>query len=106
MWNAGEEEARVRWETWPSLKTGLFYETLARLAEEGRSVTAGKPNLLQMAMLMAEYDQEVRLVKPPRVLQKIVMWLLAPVGWVLGYRSRPGEEGPATPVAGDEGRAR
>lgn len=89
MWNAGEVEARVRWQTFPTQRTAEFYETLAELAGEGKAVAAGKPDLLQMAVLMAEYDAEMRLTKPPRAVQKVLMWVLAPVGWLLGYRSRP-----------------
>lgn len=89
MWNAGEAEARVRWETTPTQRTAEFFETLAELAGEGKAVVAGQTDLLQAAVLMHEYDAELRLTKPPRAVQKLLMWVLAPVGWVLGYRSRP-----------------
>lgn len=89
VWNSGEEPVRVRWKTWPSLRTARFYETLADLAEQGRLPEKGSPPLLQMAVLLAEYGEELRLTRPPRPIQKILIGLLAPLGWLFGYHSRP-----------------
>lgn len=89
MWNSGEGEARVRWEVRPALKTGLFYERVAELEDEGRPLAAERKDLLQVAVMMAEYDRELRLVKPPRAVQKLLIWLVAPVGWLAGYRAHP-----------------
>lgn len=92
MWNAGEEEAKVRWETWPAQRTAEFFETLAELSEEGKPLTSGSPPLLQMAVLMAEYDAELRLTRPSRLIQRALIGVMAPMGWLLGYRSRPRQE--------------
>ncbi len=92
IWNASQEEARVRWETWPTLRTAEFYETLSELTDSKGPLHSAPPNLPQVAVLMAEYDEEVRLTRPARPLQKLLTGIVAPVGWLLGYRSRPQRE--------------
>jgi len=96
--NASQQEARVRWETWPPLRTAEFYETLSELTEPKGPLHSAPPRLPQVAVLLAEYDPEIRLTRPARPLQKLLTGVVAPVGWLLGYRSRPRSD-EATSVA-------
>ena len=84
--NVGDVEACVRMEVEPALRTEMFFETFFGLAKDGRTNSKGLPNLLSMAVILREYDDEVRLARPPAVVQRVVFTPLALVGRTLGYR--------------------
>ncbi len=88
MWNAGDSWARVNWQVRPALKTQQFFETVFGLASDGKVNGNGVPNLLQIAVMLREYDAVYRLPSPPRVVQRIIFGLLAPLARLLGYRAR------------------
>src|SRR5687768_9990258 len=44
VWNGGLEDAEVRWTVKPALRTEAFFETLFRLAQEGKVDDRGIPN--------------------------------------------------------------
>jgi hypothetical protein len=46
------------------------------------------PNPLQTAVIAHEFAAEVRLARPPLLVQKIVLGALAALGRRLGYRAR------------------
>lgn len=98
IWNAGEEDAKVLWETAPTQKTADFYEVLAELTDPTGPLHSAPPNLPQTAVLMAEYDREMRLTRPLRPVQKLMTGLVAPLGWLMGYRSRPQQGNPDAPA--------
>jgi quercetin dioxygenase-like cupin family protein len=87
MWNDGEGETHLLWQTRPALHTDNFFEILWRLMQEGKTNKSGMPNLLQATVIMRHYRHEFRLVKPPLIIQNIVFTLLAPVGRILGYHA-------------------
>ncbi len=87
MW-ATEAGVRVNWQTRPAMKTEAFFETVWGLARDGKTNDKGVPNLLRVALIAREYDEEYRLTSPPRAVQKILFGILAPVGKLLGYRIR------------------
>ena len=78
MYNAGETEARVNWQTRPALRTEIFFETLWELR---------KPKLLHLAVIMQEFSREFRPAQPPYWLLRILFGLLAPIGSLMGYRA-------------------
>lgn len=84
MWNPGPEDTSAIWQVRPALKTGAFFETMWRLAQE----TNGKPNLFRLAVAVREFDAEFRLVSPPRPVQQVMFGAFAFVGRLLGYRGR------------------
>jgi quercetin dioxygenase-like cupin family protein len=89
FWNArDDEEARVVWRTIPALKTETFFETLWGLARDGRTNAKGAPGLQQFAVLAQEYDDEFRLPRPSRAIQKLVFGVVAPIARRRGYRAR------------------
>lgn len=87
MW-APEAGARVNWQTRPALKTEAFFETVWGLAKDGKVNDKGVPNLLQLALIAREYEDEFRLASPPWAVQRALFGLLAPVGKLLGYHVR------------------
>jgi len=87
MWTA-EAGTRVNWQTRPALKTETFFETVWGLAKDGKVNDKGVPDLLRVALIAREYEDEFRLASPPRVVQRALFGLLAPVGRLLGYDAR------------------
>ena len=85
-WNVGDEEAHVVVEVAPALRTEMFFETFFGLAKDGRTNSRGLPNLLSMAVILREYDDEVHLARPPVVVQRALFGPLAVLGRRLGYR--------------------
>ncbi len=87
MW-AEEAGTRVNWQTRPALETEAFFETVWGLAKDGKVNDKGVPNLLRVALIAQEYEQEYRLTSPPRIVQRVLFGSLAPVGKLLGYPAR------------------
>jgi quercetin dioxygenase-like cupin family protein len=87
-WNAGPDEVRIKGEIRPALRTEHFFETFFGLGKDGKTNDKGLPNPLQLAVLMREYEDEIRLAKPAFAIQRMLFAPLAFVGRRLGYRSR------------------
>jgi hypothetical protein len=87
MWSE-EAGTRVKWQTRPALKTEAFFETVWGLAKDGKVNDEGVPNLLRVALIAREYEEEYCLVSPPRAVQRVLFAALAPVGRLLGYPAR------------------
>ena len=84
--NDGAEVAHVVGEFVPALRTEVFFETFFGLASDGKTNRKGLPNPLRMAVIMREYEDEIRLARPSARTQRAVLGPLAAVGRVLGYR--------------------
>lgn len=77
--NVGAKDARVRVVTEPAGKMEALYETLFALAHTGKvNPDTGKPNFWQMAVLMAEYRDELYAAPAAR--------LAALIARILGYK--------------------
>jgi quercetin dioxygenase-like cupin family protein len=90
-WNAGEEQAEFIVEVDPGDRFELMISTLFGLASDGKTNAKGFPNLLQIAVVTWEFDDIVRFVKPPRIVQRTLFGMLAPIGRALGYLPVYGE---------------
>jgi len=86
LWNAGHDEARLLFDVRPALKTEAAFETLFGLAREGKTNQQGMPNPLQGALLAREY--ETFFPRPPILLQRVALAILAPIARLVGYRAR------------------
>lgn len=87
FWNDGEQEAHaIQWFR-PALKTRAFFETLFALARDGKLDEDGMPELLQVAVMLPEFSDEIRLTRPPWPVQRAAAFLLGPVARGRGYRS-------------------
>ena len=54
---------------------------------EGKTDAKGRPSPLQMAVILAEYDDVMEIVGPPRWLQGLAIPLLARLGRARGLRA-------------------
>jgi quercetin dioxygenase-like cupin family protein len=86
-WNSGDEEAHVLGQFRPALRTEIFFETFFGLGQDGKTNRKGLPNPLQLAVLMREYEDEMRLARPSPRMQKMIATPLAAVGRRMGYRA-------------------
>lgn len=86
-WNAGKDELRVRVELRPAGRFERFVTSFFALAQAGNTDVKGMPNLFQLAVIAREYRDVIYPTRPPRVVQKALFGLLAPVGRMLGYRA-------------------
>lgn len=87
FWNGSDQEARYIQEFRPALRSELFFETLFQLARDGKLNDRGTPGLLQMAAFIPSFWDEIRVTRPPEVVQKILFGLLRLISRSLGYRS-------------------
>ena len=85
-WNGGDDELRVRCEALPALRFEDFFESFFGLAQAGKvSPKTGLPNLLQMAVLLRAFRDEIILASPPPPMQAALFGPLALIGRLLGY---------------------
>jgi quercetin dioxygenase-like cupin family protein len=98
-WNAGDGEAHVVVELRgdAGLLDGFvtMLSNIFAMAREGETDAKGRPNLLQAALFARKFDDVIRFVEPPRVVQKVLFGILAPVARLLGYRAVYPEYGPS-----------
>lgn len=99
-WNAGEDEVHLLAEFRPALRTETFFETFFGLATDGRTNRKGLPNPLQLAVLVREYEGELRLARPSVPIQRALFAPLAVVGRLLGYRGSYPRYSPGPPTKG------
>lgn len=85
-WNAGDEEAHILVEITPAARFEAMIRNLFGLAQDGRTDKKGMPNLLQLALIAREFEDVVRLARPPRLVQKVLFAILAPIARLKGYR--------------------
>ena len=88
FWNDSDTDARFLAEIRPALRMETFIETIFGLARDGKTNSSGAPSLLQAAVLMSEYSDEVYLAQPPLVIQRIVFGILTPIGRLFGYKAQ------------------
>jgi mannose-6-phosphate isomerase-like protein (cupin superfamily) len=86
MWNQGEAEAQLIWQTRPALRTEDFFVAVGRLAQRGMLTAKGAANPLLGAALMHEFRDEFRPTSPPPAVQAIAFPVLASLARLLGQR--------------------
>lgn len=86
-WNDGPQSARYSQEFLPALNTAEFLEFTFHLAAAGKLNESGRPNILQALVLTEAYWNEIRHTNPPPLVQRLLTFLFAPVGRVLGFRA-------------------
>jgi mannose-6-phosphate isomerase-like protein (cupin superfamily) len=85
-WNAGDVEAQVVVEIDPGRRFELMLTTLFGLANDGLTDEKGMPHLLQLAVIADEFQDVIEFCSPPRLVQRAMFAILAPIGRALGYR--------------------
>jgi quercetin dioxygenase-like cupin family protein len=88
MWNQGEEQARVLWQTRPALRTEQWFRSVDALHREGRVGSKGMPGPLAFGALLSEFDDVFQLAVGPRPLTKPVVAALGIAGRARGYRPK------------------
>ena len=84
--NASDADCVFRCEVWPAARFEAMILTLFGLAGEGLTNDEGVPSLLQMAVILHEFDDTMRVAGPPRWLQRLVLPPLAAIGRARGLR--------------------
>jgi quercetin dioxygenase-like cupin family protein len=84
-WNDGDEEAHLRVEVRPALRTEEFYETMAGLAvgEEGI------PNKMHAAVVMREFKDEMTIGMFSSAPAKAMITVMAAIGRMRGLKAEP-----------------
>ncbi len=77
--NYGNEEAHWIAEFRPALRTDAFFEALFDLAARDQLNERGMPSLLQLAVSVPAFSQEIRVTRPPWPVQRVVFALLGPI---------------------------
>ena len=77
--NDGDEDAVAIQEFRPALRIEDFFRTYFILAERDELDAAGRPSLMRYAALGPRFADEIRVVSPPWVLQRILFAVLGPV---------------------------
>jgi len=84
VWPVGAETVHFISQVRPALQFETFLETIHGLARDGKTDKLGRPNPLQMAVLLNAFKDELRL---PSLPLRVLVAIIAPVGYLLGYRA-------------------
>jgi quercetin dioxygenase-like cupin family protein len=88
FWNDGKEVCHHIQEFKPAMKIDQFFETLFGFAQDDKLNDKGTPkSLLQLAVTMPHYRNEIRMVKPPHWLVMTICYALYPIAYALGNRA-------------------
>ena len=85
LWNASDEEVAMSVCVRPALNAETAFEILFGLARDGKTNKHGLPNIFQMAVIVADYQDIIKVLVPPPV--RGLLKLLTPPARLLGYRS-------------------
>ena len=84
-WNVGEDEAHVVVDVRPAERFELMIQNLYGLANDGKTDERGVPNLLPLALFAREFRREGEFIRPPRIIQRVLFGLLAPLARARGH---------------------
>lgn len=85
--NNSKKPMRVMVTLTPALHTEEGLETLFFLAQKGKVNRHGKASFLQLAVIAYTYPGESYLGFIPCWLQRMALWILGPLGLMLGYKA-------------------
>ena len=83
--NPFDEDAHWTGSFRPALRIAAFFETYFALARDGRLDERGMPGLLQLAVLLPAFQDEIRPTTPPWPVLKALATALGPVARLRGY---------------------
>jgi quercetin dioxygenase-like cupin family protein len=81
-----DSAGRVRWEVRPALRTAELLGTTFGLAQDGLTTRAGIPPLLRSVQIAREFDAELQLTQPPRLVQRVAFAVLGGVAELRNVR--------------------
>lgn len=88
FWVEGDQEARSLQRFEPALDIAAFFETLFALAQREELDEKGMPRLLQLAVMVPEFGDEIRPASPPWPVLRALTAVLGPVARMRGYQAR------------------
>lgn len=88
FWNDGDEDAHSIGYFRPALATAAFFETLFALATTDKLDAKGMPRPLQLAVMVPEFEKEIRPLSPPWPVLRAAAVLLGPLARARGYHAR------------------
>ncbi len=88
FWTDGAEHAVAIQTFRPALDIAAFFETYAVLAGRGELTAKGMPGALQLAAMIPEFADEIRVTRPPWIVQRIYAAALGPVARAKGVTAR------------------
>jgi hypothetical protein len=56
------------------------------LAQDGKTDPMGMPNLLQFAAIASQFSDVIQFMSPPRLVQNVLLPVLAPIAAMRGYK--------------------
>jgi quercetin dioxygenase-like cupin family protein len=99
-WNVGDDEAHVVVDVRPAERFELMIQNLYGLANDGKTNARGVPRPLPLSLFATEFRREAELVRPPRIVQRVLFAVLAPLARARGHRAiDPDYLGPAGKAA-------
>ena len=84
-WNDSDEDVVVRVRVEPAGRFEEMITTVFALARAGRTNAKGMPGPLQLALVAREFEDVLRLTRPPRIVQRVLFAVLAPIARMRGY---------------------
>lgn len=90
LWNNSTEPLHLRRMTTPEGGAALYFVTLFALVNEGKRIDTKiqEMSAIQLAVVATHISAKTYVMLMPIWIQKILLPLLAAVGWLLGYRPR------------------
>lgn len=87
FWNDDDDDAHSIQRFSPALTIDEFFETFFALSRDGKLNESGIPTFIHASMIMLKHRNDIRVINPPWIIQLVTYLTLAPIGWLLGYRS-------------------
>jgi hypothetical protein len=87
FYNSGRIDAHYIQEFFPALKIDSLFESFFVLAKEGKLNKSGSPNILRTALILLNFEKEIRLAAPNWKVLKVFFRVLAPIARLMGYKS-------------------
>jgi Cupin domain len=88
FWNEGEEDVHAIQFFKPALGTAAFFETYFELVRRGDLTRSGDLPLLQVAVMVPEFSDEIRLTRPPWPVIRALSDGLGPIARWRGLEGR------------------
>jgi len=86
FWNGGESNAHAIQTFRPALNIAAFFETFAALAADNKLDAKGMPSLLQLAVMIPVFGDEIRATSPPWPVQRALALALGPIARARGLK--------------------
>lgn len=87
FWNEDDIEAHSVQQFSPALHIDEFFESFFALAKDGKLSDKGMPPFLQLPLMGLKHKDEIRVISPPWMVQLLTYWILAPISFMMGYRT-------------------